>query len=412
MSAIRWRKCGHALGVLPGDAAIRSRWEELLGEEMTAVESFLRKKGTAAIIRRPDAQGRPVTWRVLRHAKADLVGVDDDSGERIALRFEDVQQWAIDWFKVTAALRAGLGLTGTQRQVPDAVLTWEVGRLALTDHQTAPICLSGAPRHHLDAACDRLLAEGIQGGVLLVGDPSVMAPEAVARLLARNVVVVGLCDAIAVDPRGRLVGIAGPESIVGDLRTRLGLAPVDRPAYQFIRTGSRWDIVFAGASICVDHEKGMHYICLLLDKPGTPIPVQTLVATVADVDRHLLQGSKGAVNDRQSRTEYMAEYRRLQERIDQLGDGDPAREKLEADQDRILEELQAGDGLGGEDRIVTSGAQMGRAAGNAINRAIDAIAAEPDGAALAAHLKDCLKGRTGQKPVYRPATAIAWTTVR
>lgn len=412
MSAIRWRKCGHALGILPSDGATRSRWEELLGEEMHAVAPFLRKQGAAAVVHRPDGQGRSVALRVVRHTKTDLVGIDDDSGERFDLRFEDVQVWALDWTAILAALRTGLHLSGTQRPVPDAVLTWEVGHLALTDHQTAPILLCGAPRHRLGAACDRLLAEGIQAGVLLVGDPGVMSAETFARLRTRNVVAVGLCDAIAVDPRGRLVGIAGPESIVGDLRTRLGLAPVDRPAYQFIRTGSRWDIVFEGTSICVDHEKGMHYICLLLDKPGTPIPVQTLVATVADVDGHLLHGSKGAVNDRQSRTEYMAEYRRLQEHIARLGDGDPTREKLEADQDRIMEELQAGDGLGGEDRIVTSGAQMGRAAGNAINRAIEALAAVPDGSALAAHLKDGLKYRSGQKPVYRPVAAIAWATAR
>lgn len=408
----RWRKCGQALGLLPSDGTTRSHWEHLLGEEMAAVEPFLRKRGTAGVVHRPDAQGRLIAWRVVPHAKADLVGIDDDSGERIDLAFAEAQVWTLDWTAVLAALRAGLGLSGTERQMPDARLTWEVGRFTLNDHQTAPILLCGAPRHHLGRACDRILAEGLEKGVLLVGDPGAMPPEAVARLRSRNLLVVGLCDAIAVDLRGRLIGLAGPESIIGDLRVRLGLAPVDRPAYQFIRTGSRWDIVFAGASICVDHEKGMHYICLLLDKPGTPIPVQTLVATVADVDRHLLQGSNGAVNDRQSRAEYMAEYRRLQERIDRLGEGHPAREKLEADQDRIMEELQAGDGLGGEDRIVTSGAQMGRAAGNAINRAIDTIAAEPDGATLAAHLKECLKNRTGQKPVYQPATAIAWITVR
>ncbi len=411
MSAIRWRRCGKALGVLPGDAAIKSRWEALLGEEMTCVEPFLRKRGAAAVVHRPDKQGRSVALRVVRHTKTDLVGVDDDSGERFDLRFEDVQQWVIDWVAVTAALRAGLGLTGTQLPILGAVLTWDIGRMALTDHQTAPIYLCGAPRHQLAAACDRLLADGIQAGVLLVGDPSVMPSETVTRLLASKVVVVGLCDAIAAD-RGRLVGVTGPESVVGDLRIRLGLAPVDSPAYQFIRTGQRWDIVFQGVVICVDHQKGLSYICLLLDKPDSSIDVQTLVATVADVDRHLLQGSNGAVNDRQSRSEYMDEYRRLQERIDRLSEGDPIREKLEVDQDRIMEQLQAGDGLGGENRIVTSGAQMGRSVGNAINRAIAAISAEPDGAALATHLKDGLKNRTGQKPVYRPVAAIGWTTAR
>src|SRR5690606_23714131 len=124
-----------------------------------------------AVVHRPDAQGRLIAWRVVRHAKADLVGVNDDSGERIDLTFADTQVWALDWTSILAALRAGLGLSGTERQMPDGRLTWEAGRFALNDHQTAPILLCGAPRHHLGRACDRILAEGLEKGVLLVGDP-------------------------------------------------------------------------------------------------------------------------------------------------------------------------------------------------------------------------------------------------
>lgn len=350
-----------------------------------------------------------VTLRVVRHAKDDLVGVDDESGERFPLGFDEVRLFAPDWPAIRAALRAGLGLSGTEREVPEAVDTWEVGRIALTDHLTAPILLCATPHHLLGPACDRILAEGLRDGVVLVGNSAVVPGEVMARLRERNLVIVGLCDAIALDARRRLVGLAGPESIVGDLRARLGLAPVDQPAYQFIRTGKRWDIVFNEAHLSIDDQKGLHYISLLLDKPGSAIDVQTLVATVADVERHLLQGSKGVVNDRQSRDSYMAEYRRLQQLID---DGHSDSDRLMVDQERIMDALGAGDGLGGEDRQLTDAAQMGRGVGTAIDRAIKAIGVQPNGGELVAHLKESLKSRTGQNPSYRPATAIVWTTAR
>lgn len=412
MSTIRWRRLGRAIGRLPDGCATRADWAALLGAEQPAVEPFLRRSGTAAVVRRRDASGNQVAWRVVAHGKADLVGVDDETGERIPLAFDDTLLWTLDWTAVAAALRSGLHLSGTQRPIPDALLTWDIGRAALTEHQTAPVILCGAPGHRLGAALDRIAAEAATAGVVLVGDPAVAPPEAVARLQARQYVVVGISDAIAVDERRRLVGIAGPESVLGDLRVRLGLAPVDRPAFQFVRTGARWDLAFAGRMLCVDDQKGLSYISLLLDKPGTPVEVQTLVATVAEVDQHLLQGSKGVVNDRQSRDDYLATARRLQERLQRFDEDHPERARLEAEQDRILEAINAGDALGGDDRQLTTGAQMGRAVGMAMNRAIDAIAAQPDGSALATHLKDSLKRRTGQHPVYRPSSPITWVTAR
>lgn len=411
MSAVRWRRCGRALGSLPSDGMVRARWVELLHDELPGIEPFLRRQGSAAVIRRPDAAGRAVTWRVVRHSKTDLVGIDDDSGERIDLRFEDVQIWSIDWPRVITALRAGLGLSGTPRALPDAALTWEVGRLALNEHQTAPIFLCGAPRHRLGTACDRICAEGLQGGVLLVGDPAVAPPEAVARLGARTIQVVEIGDAIATDDRGRLVGISGPDSVVGDLRFRLGLAPGNLPAFQFMRTGNRWDIRFEHQPLCIEDQKGLHYICMLLEKPNVPIEAEVLFATVAGLDRHLLHGSTGVVTDRKSRDEYMSEYRKLHERIGRMEPGNPERDRLEIMRDRIMEALKEGDGLGGEDRELTSSTKIGRGVGMAINRAIEVIAEEDKaGIALAAHLQDAIRNRTGQKPVYRPSASIAWAT--
>lgn len=414
MSATRWRNLGQALSILPHDSAIRSRWSALLGAEMPAVEPYLRKRGTAAVVELPDERGSPTTWRVVHHGKNDLVGVDDDSGDRITLAFADIQLWSLDWPTVIAALRRGLGLTGPSRPIADAVLTWEVGRMTLTDHQTAAILLCGAPRHHLGSALNLILAEGFTASVVLVSDPAMVLPETAARLMARKVHLIGIGDALASDGQGRLVGVAGPESIVGDLRTDLGLASVDRPPFQFIRMGSHWEITFQGQSLSVDDQKGLHYICLLLQKPNVAIDAKLLIATVANVDAHLVQGSKGVVTDRKSRDEYMAEYRRLAERIARLEPDNSDRDRLEEEQDRIMEALKDGDALGGEDRELSTSAKAGRAVGTAMNRAIEAIAAL-DGEharSCASHLQESLKHRSGQKPIYKPSTPISWTAAR
>ncbi len=406
MSAIRLRKFGRSITALPEDRTTWDRWTALLGEEIDAAGHFLAKKGTARAVCLRDESGVEIRYRVVAHTKTDLVGIDDETGERIALTFEAAQMHAVDWSHMVVALKEGLHLSGPHRAVPDLLRTWEVGRCALTDERSALVYLVGAPRDRMAATLDRLAATGVQEAVVLVGDAAGVNAEAVDRLRARKVLVVGLADTIALDDRRRLVGISGPESIVGDLRALLGLAPLERLPYQMIRTGARCDIVFRAQDIAVDYSTGISALAQLLDKPNDPRSATAIQAATNRVEERLLGGSKGAKNDRQSRDAVRSRILRLSENMQRYGEEHVDYDRWEAERDQLIPMVKDGDGYGGADVQMTTAAAAGRAVGGAINRAIAAIKkAGPAGEAFAAYLEDTIKDRTGQHPCYRPSGA-------
>jgi len=404
MSAIRLREFGRAIAFLPEDRTTWKRWTELLGNEIDSAATFIAKKGTARALSLSDAAGVETRYRIVAHTKTDLVGVDDETGERISLTFDEAQLHAVDWSRVVSALKAGLNLSGPHRAIPDFVLTWELGRCALTDEVSAPIYLVAAPRDRLAAMLDRLAATGLERAVVLVGDAAAVNPEACARLSGREIFVTGIADKIAVDDQRRLVGIAGPESVIGDLRALLGLAPLARPDFQMVRSGARWDVVFRNQDVSVGESGGMGAIAQLLEKPNEPIPATTIQAAIHRVERRLLAGSKGPKNDRETRDAIRVRVKELFERMQRIEKDHQDYDRDEAEFDRLTEGMKDGDGLGGADVQLTVAAAAGRAVGNAINRAIETISKEGQpGAELAVYLKDTLKGRTGQNPCYRPA---------
>jgi len=410
MSAIRLREFWRSIAALPEDRATWDRWVSVLGDEIEAAKHFLTKKGTAHAVRLQDETGLETRYRVVAHGKTDLVGINDETGERIALTFEAAQMHAVDWGRVVAAFREGLQLSGPHRAIPDLLRTWEVGRCALTDERSVLVYLVGTPRDRMAGTLDRLAETGIQDAVVLVGDTAAVNAEAIARMRARKVLVAGLADTIACDDRRRLVGVAGPESVFGDLRAMLGLAPLERPPYQMIHTGKRCDIVFRAQDIAVDYSVGISAIAQLLGNPNEPRSAAAIQAMTNRVDPRLLAGSKGAKNDRQTRDEVRARITRLSESMQRYGAEHIEYDRWEEELDRLLPMAKDGDGFGGADVQMTTEAAAGRAVGGAITRAIKAIRKTgPAGEALAAHLEDTIKDRTGQHPCYRPSGAApAW----
>ncbi|GDY13120.1 hypothetical protein LBMAG53_19980 [Planctomycetota bacterium] len=404
MASKRLRKFGRALGTLPDDRTTLAQWSAQVGEEMETVKGLLIKQGPAGAVWLHAAGGGAMTrYRVVAHSKMDLVGVDDDTGDRVPLTLETAQLYAADWDRIVPALRDGLNLSGPYRPVSDMHHTWEVGRCALTDERSALVYLVAAPRDQMAAILDRLVATGVQEAVVLVGDAAAVNAEAVARLRGRKVQVVGIADAIALDERRRLVGVAGPESVVGDLRALMGLAPRERPPYQMSRNGARCDIVFRGLDIAVDFGVGVSALANLLGKPNAPCSAVAIQAATHCVEPRLLSGSKGVRNDRQSRDEARERIRKLTENMRRHGSGHIEYDRWEAERGQLLTMVKDGDGLGGADVQQTTAAAAGRAVGGAIKRAIAAIAKEGEaGKSFAAYLEDTIRDPTGQHPCYRP----------
>jgi hypothetical protein len=412
MSLIRLREFGQALGRLTDDADTSVSWAHRLGEQWGGFQSLMQRRGTAAALVRPDARGLPVRYRVVAHTKADLVGVDDETGERIPLGFDEAQLLGIDWRKVVAGLRSGLRLQGPWQEVTGHRRVWELGRYALTDTRTASVYLAAPPRPRLASALDRLLAEGVREAVVLVPDTQAIDAAVVVRLRSASVLVAGMADCLALDDSGDLVGVAGPESVFGDLRALLGLAPIACDPFQMIRNGDRWDLVFRGDGFSVANTTGvgLHAIAMLLTAGPDPVPAIDIQASYRQVDRRLLTGSKGPKADSATQSQVRRRMEKLAGRIQRNSQDHPDYDQWEAELDRLLAYAQDTEGFAGAESQTATPRAAGRAVGNAIKAAIKAIAdTGGPGAAMAAHLRESIQSPTGQRPVYRSgAECITW----
>ena len=125
--------------------------------------------------------------------------------------------------------------------------------------------------------------------------------------------------------------------------------------------------------------RGLHYLHLLLSRPGLDVPALALSDAVAgNVDARAVDGDAGPLLDRQALAAYR---RRLGELDDELAEArahaDLAREeRLDRERDALLDQLRAATGLGGRARVAGGTHERARVAvRKAIAAAIDRIAA-------------------------------------
>jgi hypothetical protein len=211
---------------------------------------------------------------------------------------------------------------------------------------------------------------------------------------------------------GQLVGVAGPESVFGDMRALLGLSPITCDPFQMIRNGDRWDIVFCGDAFSVANTTGvgLHAIAMLLAAGPDPVPAIDIQASYRQVDRRFLTGSKGPKADRVTQSEIRRRMEELGERMQRNGIDHPDYDRWEAELGRLLAYAQNTQGFARSESNQATPRAAGRAVGNAIKAAIKAIASTgAPGEAMGEHLRDNIQSPTGQRPVYRPRTeGAAW----
>jgi hypothetical protein len=125
--------------------------------------------------------------------------------------------------------------------------------------------------------------------------------------------------------------------------------------------------------------RGLHYLHLLLARPGLDVPALALSDAVAgNLDARAVDGDAGPLLDRQA----LAAYRsRLGELDDELAEArvhaDLAREqRLDREREALLDQLRAATGLGGRARVAVGTHERARVAvRKAIAAAIDRITA-------------------------------------
>jgi hypothetical protein len=166
--------------------------------------------------------------------------------------------------------------------------------------------------------------------------------------------------------------------------------------------GDYWALRFRGREARLRHIKGLGYLAVLLEHPGTDIHVFEIVAAaegapprtrsaIADREVELRAddaAGAGAALDAQAKAAYRARVEELREEVEQArdwADGERAA-RAQEELDFIARELARAVGLGGRDRPTASQAERARQnVGRAINNAVRRIAAAlPE---LGAHLE-------------------------
>ena len=183
-----------------------------------------------------------------------------------------------------------------------------------------------------------------------------------------------------VGAHGARVGSAGGQA---PSATRPSAPHSDRaePRVLHLRPGGDgiWWVGRDGGPSAVRDVRGLHYLHLLLSRPGLDVPALALSDAVAgNLDARAVDGDAGPLLDRQA----LAAYRsRLGELDDELAEArahaDLAREqRLDREREALLDQLRAATGLGGRARVAVGTHERARVAvRKAIAAAIDRITA-------------------------------------
>ncbi len=200
---------------------------------------------------------------------------------------------------------------------------------------------------------------------------------------------------------------AADEIGLGTLRREdFAASPADTVAGSgtFRRTGSVWELSFAGRTVQVPDARGLRDLAQLLARPGEAVSVLELAGGTVDA------GFRGAAAlDERARAEIRRQLRQLDEaEADAEAVGDGAAAALARERRRELAEAVARDfGLRGRARRVGDPVERVRkTVSTRIRRTIATIArVHPD---LGRHLERSID--TGTWCSYRPAQPVAWQT--
>ena len=182
---------------------------------------------------------------------------------------------------------------------------------------------------------------------------------------------------------GRTTLASGPRAAEAPSATRPSAPHSDRaePRVLHLRPGGDgiWWVGRDGGPSAVRDVRGLHYLHLLLSRPGLDVPALALSDAVAgNVDARAVDGDAGPLLDRQALAAYR---RRLGELDDELAEArahaDLAREqRLDREREALLDQLRAATGLGGRARVAVGTHERARVAvRKAIAAAIDRITA-------------------------------------
>jgi hypothetical protein len=233
-----WR----SLETLIGSATVAEEWKRLTGDQYELARQFLRPSGElASFFPHPDPG--VCLYRVVTHAPDDHVAICDETGERFALKTEDLVLCELDRVALQRAIARAFGLVAEDLQdTPDAA-PWRIGHFAPLEGYRFPafLIIPYAKRDLVEATC--WLAT-TQGGpfILLAPTRLFMTRESEDLLRRQEACFLALDEATSIDQEGKLVVSQVGQTAVEQFRRRVVPEPEGTTPLAFFPTlaGASW----------------------------------------------------------------------------------------------------------------------------------------------------------------------------
>lgn len=202
-----WR----TLEATPVLSGVRAAWKEIAGEDLPALQPFLRPSADLASTYpcpEPGDDGCP--RGVLIHAPDDIVAVcrrTPRSCEKLKLSKDDIVIYTLDLPKIAAQLRALFGLAGDGTPPVDGLArTLHLGTYRPAAGLAFPVYMSiQNDRDDLAGVIERLAARDARSFILIAPTTDLVGPRSAELLRTRGAIALGLADFTQIDKDGKLV---------------------------------------------------------------------------------------------------------------------------------------------------------------------------------------------------------------
>lgn len=416
-----WR----ALESVPGLALITVDWKEELGLDFDAAQRFLRptdQQASAYPCPSPGGDGCP--RRIVLHGPEEIIAVCGDSPrncDTVELRPADIVIYEVNLRLLCVEITAALDLKGTQQPVPVVDQVWSLGAyVPRVGEQVLVYFALPTPWKEFRQIVMELLA-GVEARFLLLTPTSHPDTGTLDLIQRSKSTYLALSEVLAQADDGRLVGWISLADVIRSGGE--GDASAPRRGAVFRRQAERWEIIYQGEPIWLNHKNGLAYIRILLQEPGREFLLEDLPAAAGEhpppaAAQPATRGEPGsnpsssnggeetldaqAVADyRQQLAEISTELAEAEHCSDLAGVG-----KLRYDKKFIEDELARARGRRGRRRGPRTPLQRERErVSRAIQRALSAIEKHDD--LIGTHLRNSLEG--GGTWSYRPESPVLWT---
>jgi len=219
-----WR----ALEATPVLSGVRAAWKEAVGDDISALEPFLKPSADLATTYpcpEPGDDGCP--RGIVVHGPDDIVAVcrrDPRSCESLKLVKDDIVIYMLDVQKIAAQLGALFGLTGngTPGTVDGLARTLHLGAYRPAAGLSFPAYLTiQNDREEFAGVVERIAARDGRPFILIAPTTDLVAPGSAELVRTRGAVVLGLADFTAVDKSGKLAADRSADEVLKDFRDRV-----------------------------------------------------------------------------------------------------------------------------------------------------------------------------------------------